>query len=80
MPVSNERSGRRRRLSYVAGGGPCSARKVITLGYEGRGYNMVMKGLCYCATGGCSKPRKLFLRHLEVNRSSTTATVRSGPG
>jgi hypothetical protein len=56
MPVSNERSGRRRRLWYVADGGPCSVRKVITLGYEDSGYNVVMKGLCYCATGGCTQP------------------------
>jgi hypothetical protein len=28
-----------------------SAQKVITLGFEDSGYNMVMKGLCYSATG-----------------------------
>jgi hypothetical protein len=31
-----------------------SARKVITFGYEDIGYNLVMKGLCYGASGGCT--------------------------
>jgi hypothetical protein len=31
-----------------------SARKVITFGYEYSGYNLVMKGLCYSAPGGCT--------------------------
>jgi hypothetical protein len=30
----------------------CSARKVITLGYEDSGFNRVMKRLCYIATKG----------------------------
>jgi hypothetical protein len=33
-----------------------SAKKVITDGYEDSGYNLVMKGFCYSATGGRTSP------------------------
>jgi hypothetical protein len=63
MPVTcEERRGRRDGYCTAqewqsraeVSGNTGSARTVITCGYEDSGYTVVMKGLCYSATGGCT--------------------------